>query len=91
LGERSYSLFLVHCSVIVLVYQLSTVFISGSGAVFTALTRIVAAPLSLFVAMLLFHFVERQFAQGLKTANSFWPIDPTVARRGTIAIAPERS
>jgi peptidoglycan/LPS O-acetylase OafA/YrhL len=76
LGERSYSLFLIHCSVIVLVYHF-TAFVIPRGAAFILVTRVVSVPLSIFVAMCLFYFVERQFARGLETADSFWPRRPT--------------
>jgi peptidoglycan/LPS O-acetylase OafA/YrhL len=72
LGERSYSLFLIHFSVIMIVFQIGASQLPP-GPTFMLVTRLIAAPLSLLVAMLLFHFVERRFAHGLETGNSFWP------------------
>jgi peptidoglycan/LPS O-acetylase OafA/YrhL len=74
-GERSYSLFLTHCSVIVLVYDAASTFIA-KGAAFLLVTRLVAVPLCALVAMLLFSYVERRFAHGLVTADAFWPLSP---------------
>jgi peptidoglycan/LPS O-acetylase OafA/YrhL len=72
LGERSYSLFLIHFSVIMIVFQIGASQLPP-GPTFMLVTRLIAAPLSLFMAMLLFHFVERRFAHGLETGNTFWP------------------
>jgi peptidoglycan/LPS O-acetylase OafA/YrhL len=73
-GERSYSLFLTHFAVIVLVYHGVSTLTASKGTVYFLTTRILAIPLMLLTAMLLFHFVERRFAKNLKTANAFWPI-----------------
>lgn len=73
LGERSYSLFLVHFSVFYLTDHLASfVFPDRSGA-YVIVTRMVGLPLSLLVAMLLFWFVERPFARGLSTGEAFLP------------------
>jgi len=73
LGERSYSIFLTHFAVIVLVYHGVSVLIASKGAIYFLATRVIAILLILFTAMLLFHFVERRFAKNLVTANAFWP------------------
>ena len=73
LGERSYSLFVVHFSVFYLVDNVISRFISSRTTFYAILTRGIGLPAALFVAMLLFHFVERKFARGLVTANMFWP------------------
>ena len=73
LGERSYSLFLVHFSVFYLVDNLVARFTSERNAYYAILTRGIGWPSALFAAMLLFHFVERKTARGLLTANMFWP------------------
>ena len=73
LGERSYSLFVVHFSVFYLVDNIISRFISSRTTLYAILTRGIGLPAALFVAMLLFHFVERKFARGLVTANMFWP------------------
>ena len=73
LGERSYSLFLVHFSVFYLVDNMIARFTPGRNAIYAVLTRGVGIPLGLFAAMLLFHFVERRQAHGLVTGEYFWP------------------
>lgn len=72
LGERSYSLFLVHFSVFYLVdYCCSLVF--HSRLMYGIASRAIGIPLALFCAMLLFSFVERRTARGLVTDKIFWP------------------
>lgn len=73
LGERSYSLFLIHFSVFYLTDNIISHFTSGRSAIYGILTRGIGIPLGLLAAMLLFHFVERKQARGLLTANYFWP------------------
>ncbi len=73
LGERSYSLFLIHFSVFYLVDNITSHFMGGRIALYGIITRGVGIPLALLAAMLLFHFVERRQARGLMTGNSFWP------------------
>lgn len=73
IGERSYSLFLVHFAVFYFTDAVAAHF-TATGSVFYALfTRGVGVPLAFFAAMLLFHFVERWQARGLLTGNMFWP------------------
>ncbi len=73
LGERSYSLFLVHFSVFYLVDNTVARFTSERNGLYAILTRGIGLPLALFAAMLLFHFVEKKTARGLLTGNMFWP------------------
>ena len=73
LGERSYSLFVVHFSVFYLVDNIISRFITSRTTLYAILSRGIGLPVALFAAMLLFHFVERRFARGLVTANMFWP------------------
>lgn len=73
LGERSYSLFLIHFSVFYLVDNIISHFTSERDALYGVVTRVVGIPLAVFTAMLLFHFVERRQARGLLTGNIFWP------------------
>jgi peptidoglycan/LPS O-acetylase OafA/YrhL len=73
LGERSYSLFLVHFSVFYLVDNIVARFTPERNTAYAILTRGIGIPLALFAGMLLFHFVERKFARGLVTGNAFWP------------------
>ena len=73
LGERSYSLFLVHVSVFQLVNALAAHVWPGKTAAYFAATRLTGLPLALLAAMALFTAVERRFARGLVTGNQFWP------------------
>ena len=73
LGERSYSLFLVHFSVFYFVDNMVARVTPERNAMYALLTRGLGIPLGLFAAMLLFHFVERRQAHGLVTGHLFWP------------------
>lgn len=73
LGERSYSLFLVHFSVFYFIDSVLSHFVPGRNVTYGVLSRGIGLPAAFFLAMLLFHFVERRFAHGLVTANMFWP------------------
>ncbi|GAB3927594.1 acyltransferase family protein [Larkinella terrae] len=73
LGERSFSLFLTHVSVIHLLNFAVSNFLPGRNLLYGAVTRLLMFPVCLFAAMLLFQFVERRYARGLQTANRFWP------------------
>lgn len=73
LGERSYSLFLVHVTAFHLADWLVAFITPHRGLAYAVLTRAVGLPLALGLAMLLFHVVERRFARGLVTADHFWP------------------
>lgn len=73
LGERSYSLFLVHFSVFYLIDNLAAHFTGGRDIYYGLITRGIGIPMAFFVAMLLFHFVERKWARGLITGDMFWP------------------
>ncbi|MFL5261344.1 MAG: acyltransferase family protein [Anaeromyxobacteraceae bacterium] len=73
LGERSYSLFLVHVSVFQLTNALAAVAWSSKRGQYFLVTRLVGLPAAFLVAMTLFSAVERRFARGLVTADAFWP------------------
>jgi peptidoglycan/LPS O-acetylase OafA/YrhL len=73
LGERSYSMFLVHFTVFYLTNYVVSLFVPGRNAVYGVLTRGIGLPLAMLAAMVLFHVVERRFARGLVTADCFWP------------------
>jgi len=73
LGERSYSLFLIHFSVFYLIDNLVSHFTTERDIAYALLTRLIGIPVALFAAMLLFQFVERKQAHGLKTGDMFWP------------------
>lgn len=78
LGERSYSLFLVHFSVFYLVNYVCSLLLPGRTLIYLLLTRVVGLPLALLVATLLFFAVERRFARGLATAHDIIPNSMTV-------------
>ena len=73
LGERSYSLFLIHFSAFYLIDNVVSHFTRERNAFYGLATRSISIPLALFLAMLLFHFVERRQARGLLTGTMFWP------------------
>jgi peptidoglycan/LPS O-acetylase OafA/YrhL len=73
LGERSYSLFLVHYSIIGMVCHMVSFFISGKSIEYFAITRILSVIFSMMVAILIFHNIERRTARNLITADAFWP------------------
>ena len=73
LGERSYSLFLTHYSVIEITCWLTSMTVGGKGAAYFIATRLIAVSLSMLTAMALFRYVERYFATGLVTGDDFWP------------------
>lgn len=74
-GERSYSLFLTHYSVIALTCWTISMMVSAKGTAYFITTRLIAVTLSMLVAMVLFRYVERHFASGLMTGHKFWPFD----------------
>jgi len=73
IGERSYSLFLMHFSVLYLTNYLISYFIYERSLMYGIWSRSLGICLSFFMAMLLFYFVERKQARGLQTAHQFWP------------------
>ncbi len=73
IGERSYSLFLVHFPVFYLTDQIVANLTPGRNAWYAIMSRGIGLPMALFAAMLLFHFVERRQARGLITGDIFWP------------------
>ncbi len=73
LGERSYSLFLIHFSVFYFIDNIVSHFTTDRDAFYAILTRAIGIPLALLAAMLLFNFVEKRQARGLMTGDIFWP------------------
>lgn len=73
LGERSYSLFLVHFPVFYLANWFASMLFPSRTVGYFFFTRAIGLPLALFVAMVIFWSVERRYARGLATAGSFWP------------------
>ena len=80
LGERSYSLFLTHFSVLYATCHVGSLLFPTRTIGYFLFTRGTGYPAMLLVAMLLFSIVERRFARGLVTADAFWPWSPR--RRG---------
>ena len=74
LGERSYSLFLIHFTIFTTVNYLVVFFVREKTDAYFLLTRGIGVPLALLAAMTLFYFVERRFARNLVTDKSFWPV-----------------
>jgi peptidoglycan/LPS O-acetylase OafA/YrhL len=73
LGERSYSIFLIHFSVFYLVNYIVSFFTSDRTLTYGILTRLIGIPMAILFAMCLFYFVERRQARGLATGSHFWP------------------
>ena len=73
LGERSYSLFLVHFSVFYFLDSIAARFTAPGTTAYAVLSRGAGIPAAFFAAMLLFYFVERWQARGLITGKMFWP------------------
>lgn len=82
LGERSYSLFLIHFSVFYLVDYLCSMFLPERNILYGVLTRGGGILLAGFAAILLFNFVERRQARGLVTDKIFWPWQIAKLRSG---------
>ena len=73
LGERSYSLYLLHFTVIGLACHAVSLMTDSKGAVFILLTRTISIVASLAIAIVVFHFIERRFARNLVTADMILP------------------
>lgn len=73
LGERSYSLFLIHFSVFYLVNYICSLLIPERNMLYGVCSRSIGITLAFFLSMVLFHFVERRQARGLVTGHIFWP------------------
>jgi peptidoglycan/LPS O-acetylase OafA/YrhL len=73
LGDRSYSLFLTHCTVFVATNWVVSLWTPSRTATYGFATRAIGLPLALCVAVMLFWYVERHFSGRLTTANDFWP------------------
>jgi|GEM_PF-1095398 len=73
IGERSYSLFLIHLTTLTFgAYLAAQVFPADSVTYYPA-SRSLAVLLTFLVALPLFNWLERPFARGLLTAGDFWP------------------
>jgi peptidoglycan/LPS O-acetylase OafA/YrhL len=92
LGERSYSFFLTHCTVIALVCHTISCFTEQKGVGYFLLTRSITLVVSAAVTIAVFHLVERRFARNLVTADYSLPwrsarlaVDPLLARAVALA------
>jgi peptidoglycan/LPS O-acetylase OafA/YrhL len=73
LGERSYSLYLVHYTMIGLVCYGASFIIAAKNLKYFVLTRALSLIASFGAAVFLFGLIERRFAHNLVTANMTWP------------------
>jgi peptidoglycan/LPS O-acetylase OafA/YrhL len=73
LGERSYSLFLIHFTVFAGTNYLVSWMIPTRSATYFGLTRLIGVPGAVLAAMVIFHVIERRFARNLLTDKDFWP------------------
>lgn len=73
IGERSFSLFLVHFSCFYIVNYTCSLFFGERSIFYFILSRSIGIPLAIVAAILLFHFVERKQAKGLVTDKIMWP------------------
>lgn len=81
IGERSYSLFLVHLSLFYLSGNISAHFTASRGMTYAILSRGIGYLLTVLVSMALFQLVERRFARGLVTDKMIWPWQVSRLRR----------
>lgn len=72
LGERSYSIFLIHFSAIALCCLFASAYFPKGGA-YVLVSRVLSIVTTLVFACVLFEFVERRFATGLTTGNQPFP------------------
>ncbi len=73
LGERSYSLFLTHYSLIALACWSTSFLIAEKNLTYFVVSRFGALVASILVACLVFEYVEQKFARGLVTAGQWFP------------------
>jgi peptidoglycan/LPS O-acetylase OafA/YrhL len=73
LGERSYSLFLTHYSVIALVCWLTAFWLPDKNFAYFLITRVLSIVFSMGVAVMVFQLVERRFARNLVSAEQILP------------------
>lgn len=75
IGERSYSLFLIHFSIIGLVCHAASLALPNKSLTYFVATRVASLIFSFLAAIFVFHFIERRAARNLATANAIWPWD----------------
>lgn len=83
IGERSYSLFLTHFTVLHLSIALAAHLSPSHTVAYRAATRVAATLGTVIVSMLLFWFVERRYARNLATSGAFWPWQAHAAMEGS--------
>ncbi len=83
LGERSYSLFLIHFSIFTAVCHAASMLIPRKGLPYYLTTRAIELPLALLASMVIFVLIERRFAHNLVSADAFWPTLKRPERRLT--------
>jgi peptidoglycan/LPS O-acetylase OafA/YrhL len=74
MGERSYSIFLIHTGILMLAGYLTSLIFAGSTPGYYLFSRTLGLPAALLASLLLFSLVERRFARGLITAGDFLPV-----------------
>ena len=72
LGERSYSLFLIHNSMIIVAYHAASM-VLPRGMAYFGVSRAAALVLIAVGTVLVFHWVERRFAHNLSTSGELLP------------------
>jgi peptidoglycan/LPS O-acetylase OafA/YrhL len=73
LGERSYSLFLIHYSLIGLVCHAASLVITSKTFTYFLTTRALSIVLTMSATIAVFQLVERRFAHGLQTGADILP------------------
>lgn len=73
IGERSYSLFLIHFTAFFAANYVASRLMDHKNLSYLLLTRVGGITLAVFGAMLMFQWIERRFARNLVTADQFWP------------------
>jgi peptidoglycan/LPS O-acetylase OafA/YrhL len=71
-GERSYSIFLIHITVYYLTTYIICFFIADKNILWFVVTRCIGLAGIAISSMLIFYFLERYFARGLVTGDCFW-------------------
>ena len=82
MGERSYSLFLIHFTAFYLVNYLTSYLVDSKNLTYLIITRVGGLLMAFLLAMLMFQWIERRFARNLVTADEFWP--PFFGRKSPI-------
>lgn len=80
-GERSYSLYLVHLSVFYLMDNLAANFVADRGLGYGIITRGLGIPAAFLVTILLFNLIEKRFIKGLITDRMIFPWQYSKFRR----------